>query len=251
MNILEKLSPPGYACSWDNVGLHVGRKENTVTKLLITLDIDDNAVQLALEEKVDMIISHHPLIFRGIKQINEDDIVGRRILTMIENGINAYCMHTNFDCVGGMGSLAADRLSIVDATVLEEVCDGEGIGRIGMLPNPLSVMELCELVKNKFDLEHVVLYGDPKQTVTRLAIVPGSGKEEIELALKGGAQAIITGDVSYHFGIDGMAANINVIDAGHYGIEHIFIDYIRDYLAQNTDNLEIITMPINNPQKYI
>ena len=89
------------------------------------------------------------------------------------------------------------------------------------------------------------------EIVKKVAICPGSGKDEIELALLKGAKAIITGDVSYHYGIDSVAKGINVIDAGHYGIEHIFIDKINSYLIENTKDIEVVKMDLDNPQKYI
>lgn len=249
--LMEKLSPVRYACDWDNVGMHVGRTDNEIKKILVTLDVSDEAVEKAVEIKADMIISHHPLIFKGIKKVNESDIVGRRILTMAENRINCYCMHTNFDCVGGMAELAADRIGLQDCIVLEEVCEGEGIGRVGFLSCDMTVKELCNMVKEKFSLDRVALYGNEDEIVKKVAICPGSGKDEIELALLKGAKAIITGDVSYHYGIDSVAKGINVIDAGHYGIEHIFIDKIYSYLMKNTEDIEIVKMDLNNPQKYI
>lgn len=249
--LMEKLSPVRYACDWDNVGMHVGRNDNEIKKILVTLDVSDEAVEKAIKIKADMIISHHPLIFKGIKKVNESDIVGRRILTMAENCINCYCMHTNFDGVGGMAELAADRIGLQDCIVLEEVCEGEGIGRVGFLSYDMTVKELCNMVKEKFSLDRVALYGNEDEIVKNVAICPGSGKDEIELALLKGAKAIITGDVSYHYGIDSVAKGINVIDAGHYGIEHIFIDKIYSYLMENTEGIEIVKMDFNNPQKYI
>ena len=93
--LLMKLSPVKYACDWDNVGMLVGHKDNEINTILVTLDIDDAAIDRAIEINADMIVSHHPLIFHGIKQINDDNITGRRIMRLIENRINAYCMHTN------------------------------------------------------------------------------------------------------------------------------------------------------------
>ena len=81
--LLEKQSPTYYALSWDNVGMHIGRADNTIKKILVTLDIDDKSVEYAVSAGVDMIVAHHPLIFKGVKKINEDDIIGRRILTLI------------------------------------------------------------------------------------------------------------------------------------------------------------------------
>lgn len=250
-NLLEELSPPTYACSWDNVGMHVGRSDNEVNKILVCLDIDDMAVEQAISLGVDMIVSHHPLIFKGIKKINEKDIIGRRIISLIENKINAFCMHTNFDSVGGMAEYSAELMELKEPEVLSEVCLGEGIGRVGNLSEPMTVIDICEKVKRVFGLPKVILFGEENATVSRIAICPGSGKEEIDTALQKGAEVIITGDVSYHYGIDSVAKGINVIDAGHYGIEHIFIDRVAEYLSDKTEGVEIIKMEIINPQKYI
>ena len=249
--ILENLSPVKYACGWDNVGMHVGRFDKEVKKLIVSLDIDDRAVNTAVRMGADMIVSHHPLIFNGIKKINDNDFIGKRIITMIENGINGYCMHTNFDSVGGMASEAADRMKLGNTVVLEEILDGEGIGRVGDLAKEVTIRELCEEVKKVFSLDKVVLYGDESAMVKRVAISPGSGKSEIGLSISKGAGAIITGDINYHSGIDAVAEGIAVIDAGHYGLEHIFIEKTGNYLIENTKDVEIIKMDIDNPQKYI
>lgn len=247
--LLEKFSPSRYACEWDNVGMNVGRDENEVDRILVCLDIDDAAVEYALNNGADMIVSHHPLIFHGIKKINDSDFIAGRILTLAENRVNALCMHTNFDSTH-MALEAAKRLGLKPEGVLEEVCDGKGIGVVGELSGAVSASELALLVKKSFGLEHVVMYGDKDAKIERVALVPGSGKDEIESALASGAQAFVTGDITYHYGIDGAARNIVIIDAGHYGIEHIFIDIVSDYLERCTDNVEIMMMPLDNPQKY-
>lgn len=249
--LLEELSPVRYSCGWDNVGMHVGRFDKEVKKIIVSLDIDDRTVAKAVETGADMIVSHHPLLFNGIKQINDKDFIGKRVITLIENGINGYCMHTNFDSVGGMATEAADRMKLRNMVVLEEVLDGEGIGRVGDLEKEITVKELCEEVKKVFSLDKVVLYGNEHDVVKRAAISPGSGKSTIDLAVEKGATAIITGDITYHCGTDAVSKGINVIDAGHYGIEHIFIEKVGNYLLEKTKDVEVIKMKIDNPQKYI
>ena len=160
-------------------------------------------------------------------------------------------MHTNFDVAGGMATKAAEMISLIDCVPLEETLPGEGIGRVGYLPKSMTVKELCEMVKTQFALDTVVLYGDENISVQRVAISPGSGKSMISYAKELEAQALITGDISYHDGIDAVANGIQIIDAGHYGIEHIFIDIVERYLRGAEVALDIISMPINNPQKYI
>ncbi len=252
VDLLEQLCPREYACTWDNIGMHIGHYDKEIHKILIAVDADDAVVDFAVSNNVDMIVTHHPLLFGGIKQINDNSFMGRRVLKLIENHINCYCMHTNFDTVGGMATVSADRLSLTDCVVLSEVKDGEGIGRVGNLPQALTIKELCELVKKQFNLECVVLYGDEKLTVSRVAICPGSGKDEIQAAINLGAKVLITGDMTYHYGVDSVAQGLHIIDAGHYGIEHIFIEIITEYLEnKGLNDVEVIPMEINNPQKYI
>ncbi len=249
--LLEQLSPLRYACDWDNVGMHIGHRNSQVNTILVAVDINEAAIEKAIECGADMIVSHHPLLFHGINQINDGSFMGKRVLALIEHGICCYCMHTNFDCVGGMSKAAADRLGLLDAQVLEEVLDAEGIGRVGRLPKPMTVREAAQLVKERFDLEHVTCYGDMNEMIERTAIVPGSGKDELQAAISAGATLLISGDITYHYGIDGVAEGLNIIDAGHYGIEHIFIDIIGEYLEKNTRDIRIVRMPIDNPEKYI
>ena len=107
VKILEQLSPGKYACEWDNVGLLVGRKDKEIHRIMIALDASKDVVILAVKENVDMLITHHPMIFSAIKQINEEQFIGEKVLSLAEKGICYYAMHTNFDSVGGMAELAA------------------------------------------------------------------------------------------------------------------------------------------------
>lgn len=250
-NLLEMKSPVHCACDWDNVGMHIGRNDSEIRKILVTVDVDDDAVKKAVQDGINMIVSHHPLIFSGVKQINDCSPLGRNIMTLIENRINVFCMHTNYDVTGGMGAAAAERIGMNPQGCIDEVCDGEGIGRIGTMPDSLSVRELCNLVKQRFDLQEVALYGDEDASVRTVAICPGSGKEYIDKVIEMGAQAYITGDVTYHYGIEGAQKGLNIIDAGHYGIEHIFIDEISEFLETVTNGVEIVKMPVKDPRKFL
>ena len=248
---LEKLCPTNKACEWDNPGMHIGHWDAEIKTVLIVVDCDDFAVDYAIRNNVDTIIAHHPLLFGGIKKINDERFMGKRVLALIENKINCYCMHTNFDIAGGMAEEAADRINLTNYVPLEAVTDTEGIGKTGILSEAVSVGELCNRVKKAFNLTNVVLYGNEEDVVTKVAISPGSGKDMIDYALNKGAQVLITGDITYHYGIDAVAAGLRIIDAGHYGIEHIFIELVEKYMRDNCPEIGIIPMPINNPQKIM
>lgn len=244
-DILEKYAPADYACDWDNVGMHVGRKDNEVHKIVLTVDIDENAIELAIKEKAQMIVSHHPLIFHGIRQINEDSFMGERILKLMEHNINAYCMHTNFDSTH-MAVEAGKMLGIKNMQVIEELKDGYGIGVTGDIAKNLTMASLCERIKSVYNLESLTCYGHKDFPVRKIAIVPGSGKDYIDDAIKLKAQVLLTGDVTYHYGIDAAAKGLNIIDAGHFGLEKIFMDIVEKYIKNQGMDVTIIKNKASN-----
>ena len=254
IEILEKQSPKSYACDWDNVGLLVGREDKEIQKIYIALDATDEAIEEAIANGADMLLTHHPMIFKGMKRVTQEDFIGRRIIRLIQNDMVYYAMHTNFD-VMGMADLAADYLGISDTRVLEitsvSETGEEGIGRYGSLKKEITVRECCEEVKQAFSLENVKVFGDLERKVKTAAISPGSGKSVISNALQAGVDVLITGDIDHHEGIDAVAQNMTVIDAGHYGVEHIFIPYMEQYLKREAKELEIAVQPLTFPFQII
>ena len=254
---LEKLSPKKYACDWDNVGLLVGRKEKNVKKILTALDASTETVRAAVDQEADMLVTHHPMIFSSFKKVNEDNPTTEKILTLAEHGIAYYAMHTNFDTVGGMGELAAgpEYLNLTDSRPLVfETDDIYGMGRGGNLPRPMTAAEVAEYVKEKFGLSFVMLYQDPSLSETifeKMAVLPGSGKSEAELVKSLGYDLYLTGDYGHHPALDAMELGMTIIDATHYGLEHIFVPYIADYLRSNCSDVEIIEFDSGCPVKII
>lgn len=238
IEVLEKLSPTCYACDWDNVGLLVGRQEKEVKKVMIALDASFEVVSLAVEEKVDMLITHHPMIFSSVKQVNEEHFTTEKVLTLAERGICCYAMHTNFDAVGGMAELAAGKqyLNLSDTSPIECGSDCKiGMGRYGKLPSPMTAAEVAKYVKEKFDIPFVMLYQrkeEKEKVYDRIAVMPGSGKSEMRMVKENGYSLYLTGDFGHHEGLDAMDMGLAVIDATHYGLEHIFISYLEAYLKK-------------------
>lgn len=254
---LEKLSPKQYACDWDNVGLLVGRKEKEVKKIMIALDASKDVVEAAVTEQVDMLVTHHPMIFSSLKQINEDDFIAEKVLTLAENGICYYAMHTNFDAAGGMAELAAGErfLSLEDTSPIE-ACeeDGVGMGRYGKLPKPMTAEQVCEYVKEKFQISFVMLYQSEEnrnRVYERIAVMPGSGKSDKKLVVKNGYDLFLTGDFGHHDGLDAIDMGLTVIDATHYGLEHIFIAYISNYLQKVCTDVQIVEKDSGCPMRVV
>lgn len=256
MNWFEELSPLHYAEEWDNVGLLLGDEEQEIHHIMIALDASDDVVAQAIRQKADLLLTHHPMIFRGIKQINNRSLIGRRIWKLAGNQTAYYAMHTNFDIKGGMGELAGRRIHLLNTVPLEVTVqdEAEGIGRIGILPEPIKVCDMAELVKQQFNLEHLIVYGDVAKTVQRVAISPGSGKSEISHALAAGAELLITGDIGHHEGMDAVDQGLVIMDATHYGLEHIFVEFMCEYIRKcsgEEEELRITCIDTGSPVQFL
>ena len=253
MDILEKDYPVKYALEWDNVGLLAGRDDKEVACIYIALDVTDEVVDAAVSNGADMLITHHPLMFGGLKRIHNQDFIGNRILKLIRNDISYYAVHTNYD-VCRMGRLSGEKMGFVNPEVLEVTCMEEGslgIGEIADLTREMTLKDCAEAVKSAFALENVKIFGSLDNKINRVAICPGSGKSVINEAVKKGADVLVTGDIGHHEGIDAVDRGLAIIDAGHYGVEHIFIEDMARQLGGKLSGVQIIMAPVSHPFQII
>ena len=251
---LEKLYPLQAAEEWDNVGLLVGEDTREVKHVFLALDLTEPVLEEAAAAGADMILTHHPMIFSGMKKINNHTFLGRKVLKLIKNDIVYYAMHTNYDILG-MADLSADHLKLTGTSVLSvtENRDGqeEGFGRVGMLPEPMTLKQCAQYVKECNHLEDVRVYGDLSRIVKKAAICTGSGKSMIREAIASGADVYITGDIDHHTGIDTVAEGMPLIDAGHYGTEYIFADAMKEKLSSRFPDLKITCARVESPYTII
>lgn len=251
---IEEKYPVSFAEEWDNPGLLVGDPKKEVKRVFLALDVTDESLEAAVKAGADMMITHHPLIFSGIKKVTADNFISRRIIGLIENGISYYAMHTNFDVLG-MADLSADYLELKDREILEITYDREsrqeGLGRVGNLAEAQTLEAFGRFVKEKFQLPFVKVYGDLNKKVERVAVCTGSGKSLMPSVLHSQADVYVTADMDYHSSIDAVSQGICVIDAGHYGTEYIFMDYMEEELGQMLPELEVEKMRVQHPCKAI
>jgi len=237
---------------WDNVGLLVGDKNQDVHHIFVALDVTDDTLQQAIECGADMIITHHPLMFSPLKKIVADDFIGRRVMKMIKYDIAYYAMHTNFD-VKGMADLNAQCLQLQESEVLEITSvhgdEKEGIGRVGVLSEKMTLEAFSLYEKESLGLENVRVYGDSDAVIHKVAVSSGSGKGMGKAALLSGADVLVTGDVDYHMGIDCVAQGLCVIDAGHYGTEMVFISHVKEQLEMLLPEMIVSVAKISQPFK--
>lgn len=251
---LEKKYPLSAAEDWDNPGLLAGRDDGEIGRIFVVLDVTAEAVREAADWGADLIISHHPLIFSPMKKISNCSFPGKKILELISHGIACYAMHTNFD-VCAMADINARLLALRDPEVLcvtEQSEAGEaGIGRVGLLPEPMTLRGCAEYVKKRFGLPQVKVFGDPDARVERAAVSGGSGKSMVARAIAAGAEVLITGDIDHHTGLDAVDQGLFIIDAGHYGTEYFFMEQVRGDLMEIDPGLEVRCADVRLPYEYV
>ena len=221
--VLEEFAPLAIQESWDNSGLLIGSPEDDITGVLVGFDCTSELIDEAIERGCNMVVTHHPLIFRGIKKINGEDPVGAAVLKAVKAGIAVYAAHTTADKVpAGVSGAMAKRLNLQDIDILEKEDDGVGLGCVGYLPKPMTGMEALEYVKQAFGLK-IIRHSKPlEEPFSRVALMGGSGGGDISAALAAGAQLYITADISYHnfFTPEGFM----VMDIGHFESEVEIVD---------------------------
>ena len=237
---LDELAPPALAMSWDNPGLLAGDPDAPVSRVFLALDASSEAVEAASQAGCQMLITHHPLVFTPLRSVRTDDFIGRRIIQMIRSGISYYAMHTNFD-ISVMGRLCMDRLGAIYERPLEITCEEPlmGIGAVGSLPQPIRISDFAGQIREAFSLPPIRVFGDMDRVVSKIAICPGSGKGMASDAILAGADVLVTGDVDHHSGIDGVEEGLCIIDAGHHGMEHVFVAYMHQWFSEVFPEIEV------------
>lgn len=231
INAIEETFPTQRQDNWDNSGLLVGDINITLRGVLISVDITEDVINEAIEKDCNLIISHHPIMFRGIKQLIGSNEEQRIIITAIKHNIVLYASHTCLDkSAEGTSRTLGNILNLKDMKILIPEKEQEiGYGVIGVLPTPISKEELMDTLKEKFGCP-IVRHNDYNGDIRRVAICTGSGSEFIDNALQQGADAYITGDVKYHqFSL--AEKRMLIADIGHYESEEctkqIFLDILR------------------------
>ena len=248
---IEEFAPLSIQEGWDNSGLCIGSPDDEVTSILFALDCTPELVDEAISCGADMIVTHHPLIFSGLKKISADNPVGETVVKAVRAGISVYAAHTNADKVmAGVSGAMAARLSLQDVEILDQDGDGTGLGVVGNLPEPMTAEEISALVKERFNLKVLKTSRPVEGKVSRIAMCGGSGGSLIGAAMKSGAQLYISGDISYHnfFTHNGFM----IMDIGHYESEIEIVDILFSLIKKKFPTFAVrITQNIySNPIFY-
>ena len=249
--VIEEFAPLSIQEKWDNSGLCIGSPDAPVTSVLFGLDCTPELVDEAIACGADMIVTHHPLIFSGLKKITPDDMVGEAVFKAIKAGISIYAAHTNADkVIAGVSGAMAAKLGLQNVEILSEDGEGTGLGVVGELSQPMTAQQMLEVVKDRFALKTVKASKPLDGEISKVALCGGSGGSLISAAKAAGAQLYISGDISYHnfFTPEGFM----LMDIGHYESEIEIVDILFSLVKKNFPTFAVrITQNIHsNPIYY-
>lgn len=262
---VEKIAPKSWAEDWDNVGLLVGDASKRVERILFTLDATHEVIEEANERKAQLILAHHPIMFRPLKNLRSDNQAAQIPIQLLKAEIGYYAAHTNLDqSIYSSSWTIGKNLSLERMEVLAPIANEDrGYGVIGYLTSPEPLESIAKKVEtyfetfqneiNNFNLtgaklgieKHNNVYrvsGKLEQKVQKIAIVNGSGGSFIPKAIFKGADLLISGDIDHHEALDAREAGMAVMDIGHYTSEIPMIKTLADYLKaeKNLSHLEIM-----------
>ena len=246
INEMELLAPTYLKEDFDNVGLMVGDKNKEVKKVLLALDCTLKVIEEAKKENVELIITHHPLIFKRPSSITTDTLQGKKIIELIKNDISLYSSHTNLDSVeNGLNDTIVSILGFDNSKILEKNKrdDKAGLGRIVSLKESIQLEDLISKIKKSLNINNLrVVKG--KDKVNKIAIINGSGQDFIGKAVALGADCIITGDTTYHFASDYKEMEISILDVGQFASEQITFFNVMENLKEKFKDVEFITSTV-------
>jgi len=233
---MERIAPPQLAEEWDNCGLQAGSGHWPVDKVWVSLDPHPAVVQAAADEKVDMLVTHHPLIFHPLQRIDVESPVGRILHTVLTAQIAVYAAHTSLDCAPeGLNAILARRIGLTDLVPLvaassEQMAPHAGLGRIGRLATPMTLRQFAEEIKKEFNLGILKICGDPQLEIRHAALCSGGGSSVLNDFLASDAQVFVSGDLRYHDARTVADCRRGLIDLGHFASEQIMIDAVARQL---------------------
>lgn len=251
---LESIAPSHLQESYDNAGLIVGHPDTEVTGVLTSLDCTEEIIAEAKARGCNMVVAHHPIVFRGLKRFNGNDYVERTVIKAIKEDIAIYAIHTNLDNVRhqGVNERIAQRLGLENLRLLgpknEEKTIGSGM--VGDLPNALNEHEFLRHLKTKMEASVVKHTRLRNKEVKTVALCGGAGGFLLSQAKKAGAQVFVTSDYKYHefFDADG---EIVICDIGHYESEQFTTQLLAELLTKKFPTFAVLCTERNtNPVRY-
>jgi len=253
MDALERFAPLPLQESYDNAGLQVGLTEAEISGVLLCLDVTEAIVDEAVDKGCNLIVAHHPLIFRKLAHIGDGNYVERAVMKAIKNDVAIVAAHTNLDnAEGGVNFKMAEKLGLQGLESLQgPVVDGKWSGVVGELPQPMSAEAFIDLLKRQFGAVSLRANELLTRPIRWVALCGGSGSFMLGDAIRAKADAYVTGEMSYHE-FFGHEQQIQICVIGHYESEQFTTEILRDIIVKEHPELPVtIAETCTNPILYL
>ena len=253
VDLFEESAPFSTQEGYDNSGLIIGKNEGEVKKILLSVDTTEDVIQEALDSNCQLVVSHHPIIFRGMKRFNNDGYVQRTVEKAIKGDIAVLAVHTNLDNASlGVNRMISDKIGLKKNRILKPKTEGEdvGAGMIGELDTEVTEQQFLDQIKKVFNarvVRHTEFLG---RTVKKIAVCGGAGSFLLEDAKRLGADAYLSGDFKYHefFDADGQ---ILILDPGHFESEQFTVQLFKQIISEKFPNIALQFSEVGtNPIRY-
>lgn len=243
---LEEFAPTRLAESWDNVGLLVGDRAEVVRRVLTCLTLTPDVAREAIDSQADLIVTHHPVLFRPVQRITADTVEGALLLDLIRSQIAVYSPHTAYDSAReGINRQIAEALGLTDVVPLRPVSGDasidaavEGGGRCGRLRESVTLANLARCIGELLRARGVQLVGQPDRTVSRVAIACGAAAEYLPDAARQDCDVLITGEARFHACLDARSLGVALILPGHYATERPAVESLAEHMAREWPGVE-------------
>lgn len=244
---IEERLPKRWSEDWDNIGLLVGDPGRDVSKIAVALDATEDTVRDALKEGCEMLVVHHPAIFRPLNRIIMPSPIAKMLSAAIGGNLAVYSSHTNWDSSPeGVNVILSSLLGLKDVSPLMTSQEGAwGMGAIGELPEPMTVSELARKAKEVWNLASLLIYGDDDTPLKRVALCGGAGGDFLPMTIDKGADVFITADVSYHYLLHAQLASTHLIVVNHGEMERVSLPGLCGILREIT-HLETVLLKNSN-----
>lgn len=243
---LGEFAPTALAEDWDNVGLLVGAEDDDVSSVLTCLTLTPDVAAEAIERRVQLVITHHPILFRSVQRISDATTEGRMLLDLIRAGVCVYSPHTSYDSASaGINNQLAEALELSAVSALRPTESAEtdssqiGAGRFGDLPSPIPLSEFVSRVKAALSIEQTWLVGDVNTTVSRVGVACGAAAEFMRDAAAVGCDVLLTGEARFHACLEARTLGIALVLPGHYATERHAMETLAGILRQQFAELNV------------
>ncbi|MDO4779009.1 MAG: Nif3-like dinuclear metal center hexameric protein [Tissierellia bacterium] len=235
LDLFESKFPSNIQEEWDNSGLQVGDCGDELKGILLCVDVSSESVEMAESKGCNLIISHHPIIFDELKSIEKSHFIGKKIFSAIEKKISIYSTHTAIDA-NGLNFYVFKKMGYASEGNISMLNENYGYGDFSETDE--SVLDIISKIKDVFNIDHALYYGDYSARINKVGLVTGSGMDFLGECINKNLDLYITADVKHHDALDAVEQGLNLLDIGHYDSEKLFIDYLEEEIYKIDESIK-------------